>query len=94
MGYGKMVMELMSGLKGRGLGDFLPSASSLGWSESEGGGGEERDAGVLSWLSRLLGVEGKSLGEFLREYQVHVLYDLAFTFFKWIFFLYAGLLIP
>lgn len=59
-------------------------------------GKPEREAtrGVIDWLSRLIGVQGKTLGEFLREYQVHVLYDLAFTFFKWIFFLYAGLLIP
>lgn len=49
---------------------------------------------VVNWLSRLIGVSGKTLGEFLREYQVHVLYDLVFTFFKWIFFLYAGLVIP
>lgn len=59
-------------------------------------GKPERHAqrGVVDWLARLIGVQGKTLGEFLREYQVHVLYDLAFTFFKWIFFLYAGLLIP
>ncbi|CAL8126434.1 unnamed protein product [Orchesella dallaii] len=54
----------------------------------------EAERGVIDWLARLIGVQGKTLGEFLREYQVHVLYDLAFTFFKWIFFLYAGLLIP
>lgn len=61
-------------------------------------GGFETGAGLgrsaLNWLSRLIGVEGKTLGEFLREYQVHVLYDLVFIFFKWIFFVYAGLLIP
>ena len=49
---------------------------------------------LLKWLSRLIGTEGKTLGEFLREYQVHVLYDLAFTFIKWVFFIYVGLLIP
>jgi len=56
--------------------------------------GLERKPRVSDWLARLIGVDGKTLGEFLREYQVHVLYDLVFTFFKWIFFLYAGLLIP
>ncbi|XP_035705801.1 uncharacterized protein LOC110845828 isoform X2 [Folsomia candida] len=79
----------------RGILSDLANNFKLERKEGEGGGGGEGgDRGVIDWLARLIGVQGKTLGEFLREYQVHVLYDLVFTFFKWIFFLYAGLLIP
>ena len=71
-----------------GLRTFFPDSPSSSTSRQFG------TPSVVDWLARLIGVEGKSLGEFLREYQVHVLYDLVFTFFKWVFFLYAGLLIP
>ncbi|CAG7833339.1 unnamed protein product [Allacma fusca] len=98
--YGKYLFNFVTGSNSNlGLRTFFPDSLSSGHEGSDRsfGGSWKREGGgrgAIDWLARLIGVEGKTLGEFLREYQVHVLYDLVFTFFKWIFFLYAGLLIP
>jgi len=104
VGYGKMLLsQFWAGLATGGPSSHQDQKSSATNFYHDGGGPQapapgpgESESGrsLVNWLSRLIGVDGKSLGEFLREYQVHVLYDLVFTFFKWIFFLYAGLLIP
>jgi len=99
MEYGKMLFsQFMTGMV-TGAEGHETMAKTTNSEDNEGSFdgstlGNDAGRGLVSWISRLIGVDGKSLGEFLREYQVHVLYDLIFTFFKWIFFLYAGLLIP
>ncbi|ODM91380.1 hypothetical protein Ocin01_15300 [Orchesella cincta] len=53
----------------------------------------EKKKKILDWATAVIGAGGKTLGEFIRDYEVHVLYEFVFIFFQWAFFFYAGLLI-
>ncbi|CAL8121590.1 unnamed protein product [Orchesella dallaii] len=61
--------------------------------EEEEAGEEEKKEKQFSLISKLIGSGGKTLGEFIRDYEVHVLYEFVFIFFQWVFFLYVALLI-
>ncbi|CAG7719374.1 unnamed protein product [Allacma fusca] len=101
--YGKYVLEQALSMDFRDLFNPLHSMgkSSYGGAfykkRSAEGANEEKphhENAFIRWAVSLFSVEGESLAEFLRVYRVHVLYDLVFYFFKWLFFAYVALLIP
>ncbi|CAG7681480.1 unnamed protein product, partial [Allacma fusca] len=49
---------------------------------------------ISKWLLSLVRVEGDTLANFLRIYRVQLLFDLAFSIFKWFFYAYLGWFIP